>query len=617
MKKGHLSRNIFLVILSSTLLFLLLISFYMASLNKDSLQEQTNLEVETLNKQISLQLNSFILRQQAVIETFIDTNFTYPNKQIEANNPILKSFVENMPFISDIVVLRTDGSQKAYFGPYYKFDYKDILDKVKQNTLQEKTIFLGGLKKNPFLNKLIYTMALPLPGLVSGQDGALLVQIDMKPLEKELSSLLSKEDFALIFTKNGFLIFSSVQGISTQANNDYDNKIAKLLNSIKDKALPTITDNPEGYINQNELSSWYIYTSKINKETGYGYLSFYKNNWQICLGCFIGAFILAFLISLYISGSIETPVNDMIKAINIIEKGSKEPLPALPVQDNEIGTLAILLARMLDTIKIKFDLLAEQQHDLEELNQSLQLRVGSRTKELKTALNELIKKERLAAIGQMASIVSHEIKNPLAVISNSVYLIKARLGENIEPKVLKNINIIESEIKQANSIIEEILGYARSREQILNVVDLTLYTREILSSYPIPSNIKVETSFYEEPLYVKIDMEEMKQAIRNIMGNAFEVMPEGGTFVVKTKLEDGKALLSLRDSGPGIAPEVQSKIFTPFFTTKARGTGLGLAVVKKVALRNKAEIVLNSQLGKGTKITLLFKREENNGTRKS
>ena len=617
MKKGHLSRNIFLVILSSTLLFLLLISFYMASLNKDSLQEQTNLEVETLNKQISLQLNSFILRQQAVIETFIDTNFTYPNKQIEANNPILKSFVENMPFISDIVVLRTDGSQKAYFGPYYKFDYKDILDKVKQNTLQEKTIFLGGLKKNPFLNKLIYTMALPLPGLVSGQDGALLVQIDMKLLEKELSSLLSKEDFALIFTKNGFLIFSSVQGISTQANNDYDNKIAKLLNSIKDKALPTITDNPEGYINQNELSSWYVYTSKINEETGYGYLSFYKNNWQICLGCFIGAFILAFLISLYISGSIETPVNDMIKAINIIEKGSKEPLPALPVQDNEIGTLAILLARMLDTIKIKFDLLAEQQHDLEELNQSLQLRVGSRTKELKTALNELIKKERLAAIGQMASIVSHEIKNPLAVISNSVYLIKARLGENIEPKVLKNINIIESEIKQANSIIEEILGYARSREQILNVVDLTLYTREILSSYPIPSNIKVETSFYEEPLYVKIDMEEMKQAIRNIMGNAFEVMPEGGTFVVKTKLEDGKALLSLRDSGPGIAPEVQSKIFTPFFTTKARGTGLGLAVVKKVALRNKAEIVLNSQLGKGTKITLLFKREENNGTRKS
>ena len=139
---------------------------------------------------------------------------------------------------------------------------------------------------------------------------------------------------------------------------------------------------------------------------------------------------------------------------------------------------------------------------------------------------------------------------------------------------------------------------------------MNLYTKELLSSYPIPSNIKVETSLHEEPLYVKIDVEEMKQAIRNIMGNAFEVMPEGGSFVVKTKLENGKAVLSFRDSGPGIPAEIQNKIFTPFFTTKARGTGLGLAVVKKVASRNKAEIVLNSQVGKGTKITLLFNREE-------
>jgi signal transduction histidine kinase len=300
----------------------------------------------------------------------------------------------------------------------------------------------------------------------------------------------------------------------------------------------------------------------------------------------------------------------MTKAIKIIEEDSKAPLPPLQAYDNEIGDLSIRLARMLDTIKIKFDLLSEQQHDLEELNQSLELRVGSRTKELKTALNELIKKERLAAIGQMASIVSHEIKNPLAVISNSVYLIKARLGDNIEPKVLKNINVIEGEIKQANGIIEEILGYARSREQILSIVDLTLYVKEILSSYPIPNNIKIETSFHAEPLYIKIDTEEMKQAIRNIMGNAFEVMQEGGTFVVKTKLENGKALVSFRDTGPGIPSEIQTKIFTPFFTTKARGTGLGLAVVRKVATRNKAEIILNSIVGKGTKITLLFNKEE-------
>lgn len=610
MKKGRLSRNIFIIIFVSALLFLMLLSLYITSLIGKNSQQINTLEEKSLNQQISLKIDSFILKHQVILETFIDNNFIYPSKQIESWDATLNYFVENVPSINDVVILRSNATQKAYFGPYYKFDYKDILESIKETTLNEKKIFFGGLKKNPFRRQLIYSMALPLPSLVEGKTGAFLAQIDMKSLEEEFSSIINKDFFVLIFTKNGFLIFSD-KGLSTDASNEYQNIITKLLNIARNQKIPLeIKDDSKGYLTQNASSSWYIYTALKTSAQEYSLISFYKENWQLfILGIFF-IFVLAFLIALYIFGAIESPVRDMTKAIQIIEEDSKEPLPALPIYNNEIGDLSIRLARMLDTIKIKFDLLTEQQHDLEELNQSLELRVGSRTKELKTALNELIKKERLAAIGQMASIVSHEIKNPLAVISNSVYLIKARLGENIEPKVLKNINIIEGEIKQANGIIEEILGYARSRDQILTIVDLTLYTKELLSSYPIPGNIKIETSFYEEPLYVKIDMEEMKQAIRNIMGNAFEVMPEGGTFVVKTKFEQGKALLSLRDSGPGIAPEIQNKIFTPFFTTKARGTGLGLAVVKKVALRNNAEIILNSQLGKGTKITLLFKRED-------
>jgi len=611
MKKGRLSRNIFIIVFITTLLVLVLLSLYMFAVKDKDLQKQEALKVQSLNEQISLQLDSFILKQQIILETFIDNNFIYPGKQIKSSDATISSFVENISSINDVVILDANASQKAYFGPYYKFDYKDIVDSIKQKTLNEKKIFLGGLKKNPVRRQLVYTMALPLPGLVDGSTGAFLAQIDMKSLEESFASLLNKEYFTLIFTKNGFLIFSSTQGVSTEANNNYQNTITKLLNTTQNSTLPLALEKDlKGYLSQNPSSSWYIYTAKAKDNLDYNYIVFCKDNWQVLVLCFGIIGILSLLIALYISGVIETPVRDMIKAVEIIEEDSKEPLPALPVYNNEIGDLSIRLARMFDTIKIKFDLLAEQQHDLEELNQSLELRVGSRTKELKTALNELIKKERLAAIGQMASIVSHEIKNPLAVISNSIYLIKARLGENIEPKILKNINVIEGEIKQANGIIEEILGYARSREQILNVVDLTLYTKEILSSYPIPSNIKIETSFYPEPLYVKIDMEEMKQAVRNIMGNAFEVMPEGGSFIVKTKLENGKALLSLRDTGPGIPLEIQNKIFTPFFTTKARGTGLGLAVVKKVALRNNAEIVLNSIPGKGTKITLIFKREE-------
>ena len=107
---------------------------------------------------------------------------------------------------------------------------------------------------------------------------------------------------------------------------------------------------------------------------------------------------------------------------------------------------------------------------------------------------------------------------------------------------------------------------------------------------------------------VKIDTEEMKQGIRNIIGNAVEVMPDGGQLIVKTLVGGNyTAVLSIRDSGPGIPKEIRENIFAPFFTTKARGTGLGLAVVKKVAGRNNVQIELVSEEGKGTKISMIFK----------
>jgi signal transduction histidine kinase len=99
----------------------------------------------------------------------------------------------------------------------------------------------------------------------------------------------------------------------------------------------------------------------------------------------------------------------------------------------------------------------------------------------------------------------------------------------------------------------------------------------------------------------------MKQAVRNIIVNAVEVMPGGGRLIIKTKEDGETAVLSIRDSGPGIPKEIQENIFAPFFTTKARGTGLGLAVVKKVTVRNNADIMLQSEEGKGTKISIIFK----------
>ncbi|MBR5151710.1 MAG: HAMP domain-containing protein, partial [Elusimicrobiaceae bacterium] len=157
------------------------------------------------------------------------------------------------------------------------------------------------------------------------------------------------------------------------------------------------------------------------------------------------------------------------------------------IPHNEIGDLARVFVDMSQTLHNRQQELINAQQDLAHMNQALEQRVEERTRELRATTDELVKAERLAAIGKMASIISHEIRNPLAVISNATRLIKT-LVKPTEQKLTKQFNIIEDEIRQANSIISEVLGYARTRELILSMVEINSYLRELLLSYPLPAN---------------------------------------------------------------------------------------------------------------------------------
>ncbi|MCK5357018.1 MAG: hypothetical protein KAJ48_01370, partial [Elusimicrobiales bacterium] len=242
------------------------------------------------------------------------------------------------------------------------------------------------------------------------------------------------------------------------------------------------------------------------------------------------------------------------------------------------------------------------QDELHRLNRSLENRVEARTRELKSAQDELIKKERLAAIGQMASVVGHEIRNPLAVINNSTYFIKTKLSHagDVEPKISKHLSIIESEIKQANGIINEILGFARTKDLNPRVQPLHSYLEDLIMSFPFPKHIEFVKEFTTENPIVNVDTDELTQAIRNLMNNGIEVMPEKGTLTMRTVIEDNFVRIDIQDEGSGIPKDVLEKIFAPFFTTKARGTGLGLAVVKKVIDRHNGKVDAWSEVGKGT-----------------
>ncbi|OGS19118.1 MAG: hypothetical protein A2219_02065 [Elusimicrobia bacterium RIFOXYA2_FULL_50_26] len=234
---------------------------------------------------------------------------------------------------------------------------------------------------------------------------------------------------------------------------------------------------------------------------------------------------------------------------------------------------------------------------------------NSMTVKLKKLQEDMKRNERLSTIGQMASILGHEVRNPLAAITNACYLIKMEALKNPEgnQKTLRRIEIIETEIKSTTKIINDMLDYSRSRPPVLAKQDINEVARKIADDVKFPGNVRLEYSFAAVPK-IDIDVEEMKQVIRNLINNAIDAMSaNGGTLALKTVRKIGVKTnapvvrLEIADTGCGIPPEIAEKIFEPFFSTKSKGTGLGLAVVKRIVEeRHNGAILINSVKDKGT-----------------
>lgn len=278
----------------------------------------------------------------------------------------------------------------------------------------------------------------------------------------------------------------------------------------------------------------------------------------------------------------------------------------LIIPNNEIGELARVFLHMVVVLAERKSAVLSAQQKLQSSNEELERRVRQRTEELNQAMEDLVKAERLSAIGQMASIISHEIRNPLAVISNATRLIKT-VHPPTEPKLIKQFSIIEEEIQQANHIIGEVLGFARSRDMILSVIDLNSYVNEVLLSFPLPPKVYLVKDLDPSSAHLKVDAEELKQVLRNLISNAAESMPQGGQVTVGSRVGKEVVCIYVEDEGPGITEAQKKKIFNPFFTTKARGTGLGLAVVRKAISRHKGKLFIYRGKQKGAVFAIYLK----------
>jgi PAS domain S-box-containing protein len=210
--------------------------------------------------------------------------------------------------------------------------------------------------------------------------------------------------------------------------------------------------------------------------------------------------------------------------------------------------------------------------------------------------------ERLTAIGELSSGVAHEIRQPLGVISNSVYFLGNKLKDIAQDKVKRHLMIMEKEVKHANRLITDLLAFARFEEPLLKDCDINQVVEEVLSFFEIPSNVMVKKELKEGIPIILADSYQIQRICFNLVSNALSAMPEGGSLEIRTgEDKDGENIvISIADSGEGISKENIEKVFEPYFTTRARGFGLGLTLCKKYAVAHRGRIELESEVGKGT-----------------
>ncbi len=240
----------------------------------------------------------------------------------------------------------------------------------------------------------------------------------------------------------------------------------------------------------------------------------------------------------------------------------------------------------------------QAEEKINEYSKHLEDLVNERTKQLVTY-------ERLAAIGQIAGMIGHDIRNPLQAIVNELYFAKQEMAERIEKKdmkgALESFGIIQEQTDYISKIVSDLQDFARPLKPDLQSVNVCEIIRQSLTTVSPPSQIETEIKCKAPIPPLMLDSTFMKRILTNLVNNSIQAMPNGGKLTIKLSMEGNNAVISVEDTGVGIPDEDKPKIFSVMFTTKAKGQGLGLAVVKRLVEALNGTIEFESQVGKGTK----------------
>jgi two-component system, NtrC family, sensor histidine kinase HydH len=240
--------------------------------------------------------------------------------------------------------------------------------------------------------------------------------------------------------------------------------------------------------------------------------------------------------------------------------------------------------------------------------------------ELERSQEALIRTEKLAAIGQLAASVGHELRNPLAAIRNAHTYVSKRLEDArggaevaLDPRFGQFMQVIDRELLACSKIVSDLLDYARERPPVLRPCPLRPLVDEAVSVVPSRAGVQIANQVPDGMPIPNLDKEQFRQVLVNLIQNAVEAVPGSGPGQVVVQGAGGGAepwRISVSDDGAGITAEALSKIFLPLFTTKTKGTGLGLAIVASLVQRHGGEIRVESAPGQGTRFHISLPAQE-------
>jgi two-component system NtrC family sensor kinase len=330
----------------------------------------------------------------------------------------------------------------------------------------------------------------------------------------------------------------------------------------------------------------------------------------VLLVVFLGVMVLAAWLAARGARSIFHPVEKMIQVVRATQAGDDRRIGRVDSND-EIGELA----RQFDTM---LNRLQERSRQIQRAADELEGQVESRTQELKEknenlettirllreARERLVAAEKMAAVGELAAGIAHEINNPAEVILGNLDVLVAELGEAAEP-VQVEVDLIAQQVDRIRTIVDSLLQYARPTGPTapLSEVDVN---RVVENTLPlVRHNIKMSSIKVAQHLnatrLIHINKYQLQQVLINLIVNAVNAVLEGGSMELTTEdwAERG-VVISIKDDGKGIAPNKLSRVFDPFFTTDSQhGTGLGLSVSYSLVRRYGGDITVESAIGKG------------------